>query len=258
MVCRSLNGRAGTYSRNVVAVSLAHNPFPVSVLIHLPGFSFYTEPCQDTAFLRIELIRPCDQDLRILTGVRQNHGSGNNTGTEGIEPVFKGCEGDVIVIVISSDRKECACIKEASQHIAGLADGSLLLMLLGKCILVKQPFLVKLCHIFHIFLKGFGSGDIGQFPVNHSGFGSIIIRDAKVGKQQIRFHHIGCGQRYLIVRIPVSVRVLFLECLQHLIQLIQALRLLQAQIIHPSFIDPIGCHRAILSLDARQGINVSV
>ena len=125
--------------------------------------------------------------------------------------------------------------------------------------LSKQPFLVKLCHIFHIFLKGFGSGDIGQFPRQSQRFWFHNHKGCQSSKQQIRFppHRLRSEVSHRSdPRFPFASSSL--NAFSTSYSLIQALRLLQAQIIHPSFIDPIGCHRAILSLDARQGINVSV
>ena len=131
-------------------------------------------------------------------------------------------------------------------------------MFLGKGIFIHNTFLIKFGQELDIALEYIRGRNIGQLIVDNCQFGSIIIIDIKVRKQEIRFYNVCSGERNLIVGIAVSVGILFFEGFQYIIELIQIFRFFQSQVVHPSLVDPVGGYCTFLSSDLRKRIDMAI
>ena len=76
----------------------------------------------------------------------------------------------------------------------------------GKGIFIHNTFLIKFGQELDIALEYIRGRNIGQLIVDNCQFGSIIIIDIKVRKQEIRFYNVCSGERNLIVGIAVRFR----------------------------------------------------
>ncbi|CDN41170.1 hypothetical protein BN871_AC_00640 [Paenibacillus sp. P22] len=196
----------------------------------------------DAGFVRVELVRPARGDLRLLAGGRneqlvavQAHADRN----AGLIPLaVRSCERrnrDVLVLPFAEHGVRSPLVGEADDRrvrvlLLGRGHGGVLRehLLVDEARFIQlvgplQPFLVFLCHRI-----------IDRLAVLDEHVVAVRIGDA----ERIEEVHAQpfLGIRNLVV-LAVSVRILLLERLEHVVEIVDRIRHLEAELIQPRLVD---------------------